>query len=123
MTSFRGAPTDALVRAGADRAIVRAQVLVDDRRLLIEIELARGRPNRVQVNKQRVQRRADLVGLVPVTVFGPDDLELIKGGPVCAVTTSTICSCSCIPRTRAPAPRSSGCSNNATRCCVRRTGA
>lgn len=81
MTSFRGAPTDALVRAGAERAIVRAQVLVDDRRLLIEIELARGRPNRVQVNKQRVQRRADLVGLVPVTVFGPDDLELIKGGP------------------------------------------
>ena len=81
MTSFRGAPTDALVRAGAERAIVRAEVLVDDRRLLVEIELAQGRPNRVQVNKQRVQRRGDLVGLVPVTVFGPDDLELIKGGP------------------------------------------
>ncbi len=81
MASFRGAPIDALVRAGAERGIVRAQVLVDDRRLLVEIELARGRPNRVQVNKQRVSRRADLVGLVPVTVFGPDDLELIKGGP------------------------------------------
>lgn len=81
MTSFRGAPTDALVRAGADRAIVRAEVRVDDRRLLVEIELARGRPNRVQVNKQRVARRGDLVGLVPVTVFGPDDLELVKGGP------------------------------------------
>ena len=81
MQSFRGAPTEALVRAGAERAILRAQVLVDERRLLVEIELARGRPNRVQVNKQRVQRRGDLIGMVPVTVFGPDDLELIKGGP------------------------------------------
>lgn len=85
MRSFRGAPTDALIRAGAERAVVRAEAVTGPpdapRELLVEIELARGRPNRVQVNRQRVSRRGDLLGLVPTTVFGPDDLELVKGGP------------------------------------------
>jgi DNA replication and repair protein RecF len=35
----------------------------------------------VQVNKQRLARTRDLLGHLRVTVFAPDDLELVKGGP------------------------------------------
>jgi DNA replication and repair protein RecF len=35
----------------------------------------------VQVNKQKLVRVRDLLGSVRVTVFSPDDLTLIKGGP------------------------------------------
>jgi DNA replication and repair protein RecF len=35
----------------------------------------------VFVNKQRLQRARDLLGALRVTVFAPDDLELVKGGP------------------------------------------
>jgi len=82
LTSFRSAPGDALIRAGADEAIVRATVHHDDGRdLLIEAELHAVGRNRVQVNKQKLQRVRDLLGTVRVTVFSPDDLIVVKGGP------------------------------------------
>jgi DNA replication and repair protein RecF len=82
LTSFRGAPGDALVRVGADQAIIRATVRHDDgRESLIEAELAMVGRNRVQVNKQKLKRVRDLLGTVRVTVFSPDDLVVVKGGP------------------------------------------
>ncbi|MCP5025261.1 MAG: DNA replication/repair protein RecF [Actinomycetia bacterium] len=79
--SFRGAPNDALVRAGADQAIIRAQARRGPRELLIEAELMAAGRNRIQVNRQRLQRARDLLGYLQVTVFSPDDLALVKGGP------------------------------------------
>ncbi len=82
LSSFRSAPTEALVRVGADTAIVRATILEDDgRQSLVEIEIAAAGRSRVQVNRQRLGRVRDLLGTVRVTVFAPDDLTLIKGGP------------------------------------------
>jgi DNA replication and repair protein RecF len=79
-SSFRGAPNEALIRSGATRAIVRAQAHRDQRSLLIEAELSAGR-TRIQVNRQRLPRAKDLLGALRVSVFSPDDLELVKGGP------------------------------------------
>lgn len=81
--SFRGAPPDALVRVGAQTAVVRADIRDDDGRAsLIEAELSlTGGRQRVQVNRQRLGRSRDLLGVVRVTVFSPDDLSLVKGGP------------------------------------------
>ncbi|MHB1139406.1 MAG: DNA replication/repair protein RecF [Microthrixaceae bacterium] len=81
LESFRGAPGDALIRAGAEQAVVRGEVTEDGREQLIEAELTRSGRNRVLLNKQRLQRGRDLLGAVRVTVFSPDDLALVKGGP------------------------------------------
>lgn len=82
LSSFRGAPNDALVRAGAEQAVIRATIRHDDgQTTLIEAELVAAGRNRVQVNKQKLVRVRDLLGSVRVTVFSPDDLTLIKGGP------------------------------------------
>lgn len=81
LESFRGAPTDALIRAGEDAAVVRGTVRADDREQLIEAEIVGNGRNRVQVNRQRLVRSRDLLGAVRITVFSPDDLALIKGGP------------------------------------------
>jgi len=82
LDSFRGAPTEALIRVGAEAAVVRATVLhPDGREVLVELELTRHGRNRVQVNKQKLARSRDLLGVMRVTVFSPDDLALIKGGP------------------------------------------
>ncbi len=35
----------------------------------------------MQVNRQRLARTRDLLGALRVTVFAPDDLEMVKGGP------------------------------------------
>jgi DNA replication and repair protein RecF len=82
LTSFRGVPTDALVRVGAERAIVRADVCHDDgRELLVEAEIARVGRSRIQVNRQRLARGRDLLGVLRASVFSPDDLILVKGAP------------------------------------------
>lgn len=81
--SFRGAPPDALVRVGATAAVVRAEIRDDDGRgTLIEAELVPAGRNHVQVNRQRLGRARDLLGVVRVTVFSPDGLSLVKGGPI-----------------------------------------
>ncbi len=82
LESFRGAPLDALVRMGADAAIIRATVLHDDdREVLVEAEISRLGRNRVLVNRQKLGRARDLLGVVRVTVFSPDDLAIVKEGP------------------------------------------
>jgi DNA replication and repair protein RecF len=81
LASFRGAPGEALVRAGAEQAIVRAEVEDAGRRSLLEAELRAIGRDRVLVNRQPLRRARDLLGTVRVTVFSPDDLALVKGGP------------------------------------------
>ena len=81
LTSFRGAPTDALVRTGAPFAVVRAQAESDGRDILLEAQIQPNGRNRVQVNRQPLRRARDLLGSLRATVFTPDDLEIVKGGP------------------------------------------
>ena len=80
--SFRGAPPVALVREGCREAIVRAEVVQPEGRVVtIECALAPGGRDRVLVNKQRPRRASELLDVVRTTVFAPDDLALLKEGP------------------------------------------
>lgn len=80
--SLRGAPDEALVRAGVDTAIVRGDITADaGRECLVEIEIARAGRNRVLLNRHRLPRLRELAEALTVTVFSPDDLQLVKGGP------------------------------------------
>ncbi len=82
MTSFRVNSTDVLIRSGTDisEAVVRGEMAADQREMLFEAALRSTGRSQFQVNRQRVRRR-DLLGLVPVSIFMPDDLVLVKGGP------------------------------------------
>ena len=80
LSSFRGASGDLLVRSGATAAVVRGEVERDGRELLIECEISGGRTV-AQLNRQRGARRRDLLDALRVSVFTPDDLVLVKGGP------------------------------------------
>jgi len=82
LSSMRGAPADALVRVGAAAAVIRATVRDEgERESLIEAEINPNGRNRVQVNRQHLARARDLLGVVRVTVFSPDDLVIVKGAP------------------------------------------
>lgn len=82
LDSFRGAPADAMIRLGADQAVVRATIVDDDGRTQsVEAEISRSGRNRVLVNRQKLGRTRDLLGVVRVSVFSPDDLVIVKDGP------------------------------------------
>ncbi len=79
--SVRGVPDRALVRNGAEEAIVRAQIEHPEHAVLVEAAITSVGRNRILANKQTVTRRRDLAEHLRVTVFAPDDLTLVKGGP------------------------------------------
>ncbi|PSK95523.1 DNA replication and repair protein RecF [Murinocardiopsis flavida] len=74
--------TDApLVRKGAERAIIRAAVVKDDRRAVIELEINPGRANRARLNRAPATRPREILGLLRTVLFAPEDLALVKGDP------------------------------------------
>jgi DNA replication and repair protein RecF len=81
--SFRGVPDAALVRTGCEQAILRLAVETGegDHRQTIEAELRATGRNRVLLNRNNLARTRDLLGVLRVTVFAPDDLDLVKAGP------------------------------------------
>lgn len=86
MRSFRAVADSSLVRQEADQpaapaAILRGLVDSGDRSSLIEIELPSEGRRRIQVNRQRLARTADILGHARVVVFLPDDLDIIKRSP------------------------------------------
>jgi DNA replication and repair protein RecF len=81
LQSFRGSPKEAMVRRGAERAIIRAETVVDDRTLTIEAEITAEGRSRTLVNKQAVRRRSDLHQALRTTVFSPEDIGVVREGP------------------------------------------
>ncbi|MFN8159301.1 MAG: DNA replication/repair protein RecF [Candidatus Nanopelagicales bacterium] len=70
-----------LVRFGAERALVRAQVVRDERPTLVEIEINPGRANRARINRSPVPRPREVLGVLRTVLFAPEDLALVKGDP------------------------------------------
>jgi DNA replication and repair protein RecF len=81
LSSHRVSSDAALVRAGAERAIVRLRVTSLDRSSLVELEINPGRANRAQVNRAPARRARDVLGILRTVLFAPEDLALVKGDP------------------------------------------
>jgi DNA replication and repair protein RecF len=81
LASHRVAGDAALVRAGAEQAVVRAVVVREGRDALLEVQINPGRSNRARVNRSPLPRARELLGLVRTVLFSPEDLALVKGDP------------------------------------------
>ena len=81
LDSHRVATDAPLVRLGAAQAVVRAQVVRDDRTTLVEIEINPGRANRARINRSPVPRPREVLGLLRTVLFAPEDLARVKGDP------------------------------------------
>ena len=79
--SHRVATDAPLVRAGAERAVVRARVERAGRSSLVEIEVNPGKANRTRVNRAPVPRAREVLGLLRTVLFAPEDLALVRGDP------------------------------------------
>jgi len=81
LKSFRGASDSALVADDSDSAVIRSGLTGKERERLIEMEIPRSGAKRVQVDKNKLKRSADLLGVIRTVAFLPDDLDLVKRGP------------------------------------------
>jgi DNA replication and repair protein RecF len=78
--SHRVSTDQALIRSGADAAIVRARLRHADREVLLEVQLNRTGANRAQVNRVGVKPR-ELPRHIATVLFAPEDLALVRGEP------------------------------------------
>ena len=79
--SHRVASDAPLVRAGAERAVVRARVERDGRSTLVELEVNPGRANRARLNRAPLPRAREVLGVLRTVLFAPEDLALVRGDP------------------------------------------
>ncbi|ONH30650.1 DNA replication/repair protein RecF [Pseudofrankia asymbiotica] len=70
-----------LIREGAEHAVIRSRVVRGERAALAEIEILPGRANRVRLNRRQLSRPRELLGLLSVVLFAPEDLQMVKGDP------------------------------------------
>jgi DNA replication and repair protein RecF len=80
LSSHRTSFDAAMIRAGADAAVIRALLRHADRELLVEVQLNRGAANRAQVNRSAVRTR-ELPRYFSSVLFAPEDLALVRGEP------------------------------------------
>jgi DNA replication and repair protein RecF len=80
LASHRVSNDQALIRSGADAAIVRARLEHADRDVLLEVQLNRTGANRAQVNRVAVKPR-ELPRHIATVLFAPEDLALVRGEP------------------------------------------
>jgi DNA replication and repair protein RecF len=69
-----------LVRAGADSAFVRARLAHGERRIVLEIQIARQGSNKARVGGSPV-RTAEMPRYAQVVLFAPEDLQIVRGDP------------------------------------------
>ena len=81
LSSHRVSSEAPLVRAGTERAVVRAAVVRDERTALLEVEINPGKSNRARVNRSPLPKARELFGLLRTVLFSPEDLALVKGDP------------------------------------------
>ncbi|MEI5584431.1 MULTISPECIES: DNA replication/repair protein RecF [unclassified Agromyces] len=78
--SHRVSSDQALIRAGADAAVVRAVLAHGGREVLLELQLNRQGANRAQVNRAAAKPR-DLPRYAHTVLFAPEDLAIVRGEP------------------------------------------
>ena len=78
--SHRSSIESAMIRTGAEAAIVRVHLTHEDRDILLEAQLNREGANKAQFNRSPAKLR-DFPRYIATVLFAPEDLMLIRGDP------------------------------------------
>lgn len=81
LSSHRVSQDGPLLRFGTDRALIRAQLVRAEQKVMVEVEINASRANRARINRANPVRARDILGLCRTVLFAPEDLALVKGDP------------------------------------------
>ena len=79
--SHRGTKDKDIIRFGCDEGHLRTMILRDDVDTKIDIHLRNSRSKVIAIDSKRIKKATELLGLLKVVFFSPEDLNIIKNGP------------------------------------------
>ena len=79
--SHKGSKDKDVVNFQADEAHIRTYVEKDGLENRVDMHLRKSKSKGIAINGQKIKKAADLLGLLNVVFFSPEDLSIIKNGP------------------------------------------
>jgi DNA replication and repair protein RecF len=81
LSSHRVSQNQPLIALGAEQAVIRAEILRDERCLQVDLEINSHKANRARLNQNPVRSQREILGACQSVYFSPEDLDLVKGEP------------------------------------------
>lgn len=79
--SHKGSRDRDMINFAADEAHIRTYVVKDGLENRVDMHLRKNKSKGIAINGQKIKKAADLLGLLNVVFFSPEDLSIIKNGP------------------------------------------
>lgn len=80
--SHRGTKDKDIIRFGCDEAHIRTYLSdKDDVETKVDMHLRRNKSKGIAIDGKKIKKASDLLGLLNVVFFSPEDLNIIKNGP------------------------------------------
>lgn len=80
--SHKGMKDAEIINFNSEEAHVRSIINKKDEDVRIDIHLRKGKSKGIAVNLEKLKKTSELLGILNVVLFSPEDLNIIKGGPV-----------------------------------------
>ena len=79
--SHKGSKDKEIINFGRDEAHIRTILDKNGAEYRVDMHLRSSRSKGIAIDGQRLKRASDLIGMLNVVFFSPDDLSIIKNGP------------------------------------------
>lgn len=79
--SHKGSKDRELIRIGQDEAHIRVFLTKNDISHRIDMHLRKNKPKGIAIDGIPIHRSSELMGLINIIFFSPEDLKIVKNGP------------------------------------------
>jgi len=79
--SHKGSKDKEIVNFNKEESHIRTYLLKEDEEIRVDMHLRKNKSKGIAIDGQKIKKAADLMGLLNVVFFSPEDLSIIKNGP------------------------------------------
>lgn len=79
--SHKGSKDKEIVNFNKEEAHIRTYLLKNDDEIRVDMHLRKNKSKGIAIDGQKIKKAAELLGLLNVVFFSPEDLGIIKNGP------------------------------------------
>lgn len=79
--SHKGSKDKEIINFNKEEAHIRTYLLKEEEEIRVDMHLRKNKSKGIAIDGQKIKKAADLMGLLNVVLFSPEDLSIIKNGP------------------------------------------